>query len=102
MGVFEQAVANIAYLRAQSVVECPGSTSQPNHWPPWKPICVQRSVESKMSISLRRVQTSPNINPNPGIRRHGRSGELNQRCGTDATQVTGDITHMQTEVSCSL
>ena len=42
------------------------------------------------------------LNPNPGIRRYGRSGELNQRCGTDATQVTGDITHMQTEVSHSL
>ena len=50
MGVFEQAVANIA-LRDQEwsdpAEECPDSTSLPNHWP---------SMETNMRAAIGRVE----------------------------------------------
>ena len=56
MGIFEQAVANIAYLRAQTS----GGMSRLNFadapCPAWKRTCVPQSAELRMWISLRRAQ----------------------------------------------
>ena len=59
MGVFEQAVANIAYLRAQSGGGMSRLNFAAESCPQWRPICVQQSVVLRMSISPRKAQTSP-------------------------------------------
>ena len=60
MGIFEQAVANIAYLRAQVGGGMTDLTFPLTPCRRWKPICGPQSGESRMSISLPKVRISQN------------------------------------------
>ena len=91
MGVFEQAVANIAYLRAQTG----GGMSRLNFAAE-----SLSSMETNMRAAIGRVEdvdiaaesAKPRqvLNPNPSICRHGGPGQHHQRCGPDATEIRGN------------
>ena len=93
MGVFEQAVANIAYLRAQSG----GGMSRLNFAAE-----SLSSMETNMRAAIGRVEDvdiacrecKPGqvLNPNTSIRSDGGPGQLHQRCGSDAPTIREELT----------